>query len=259
MRLDEELKVAKEAIAMAGSRVVSIYKEGFDVIYKEDETPVTKADLESDTIILKELKKFFPEHAYLTEESADDRSRLTKRWCWIIDPLDGTKEFVKRNDEFAINIALAFEGQIVLGLVYAPIFDELYYAIEGHGAIMERNNQAKSIRVSTRLNNLRILKSRSHNASKYSALIDANVNRIQQVTRMGSSLKGCKIASGEFDAYYNFGKTMLWDTAPVELIVKEAGGYFAQTDGTHIDYRSEDATNKKGFIILNHKDNMFKL
>lgn len=265
MMLNEELRIAKGVIIEAGNRIVSIYREGFDVQFKEDETPVTYADLESDRIILSGLKQAFPNHSFLTEESEEDPSRLKNAWCWIIDPLDGTKEFVKKNDEFTINIALSYEGRIVLGVVYAPIFKELYYAIEGEGAFVEHldglgeNMNPRKIRVSSRMNQLKVLKSRSHNASKYNCLIEANVDKIQSITRMGSSLKGCRIALGEYDVYYNYGKTMLWDTAPVDLIVREAGGYFAQSDGSPIHYGSQDLTNRKGFIILNNVENLFKI
>lgn len=259
MMLDRELEVAIAVIKEAGSRIVSIYNAGFDVQFKEDETPVTYADLESDRIILNGLKSNFPMHSYLTEESEDDYLRLSNPWCWIIDPLDGTKEFVKKNDEFTINIALSYEGRIVLGIVYAPIFEELYYAVEGKGAFLEHGGKCHPIHVSDRMDQLKVLKSRSHNAAKYNCLIEANVDKIQSITRMGSALKGCRIALGAYDVYYNYGKTMLWDTAPVDLIVREAGGYFAQGDGTPIHYGSRDLTNRKGFIILNNKHNLFQL
>lgn len=256
MRLDEELRIAKELAFLAGKRILDVYSKDFDVIMKSDETPLTEADLSANKVIIDKIMKIFPDHSILSEEISDDKARLDNDWCWIIDPVDGTKEFVKKNDEFTVNIALTFRGEVVLGVVYAPVFDELYYAINGQGAFLEKNNEKISIHVSDRTSNLRVLKSRSHMNVKYASVLEMNKDRIMSVTKMGSSLKGCKIASGEYDIYYNFGaKTSVWDTAAMQIIVEEAGGVFTDLDGNMIDYSSADVKNKNGFRILNRIEN----
>ncbi len=256
MKLDKELKLAKETAILAGEKILEIYNKDFNVEYKDDETPLTEADLRANSIIVDAIKNSYPDHAILSEEMVDDFDRLKKDWCWIIDPVDGTKEFVKKNDEFTVNIALAFRGEVVLGVVYAPVYGELYYASLANGAYVEKHGTKKSIAVSQRHSKLRALKSRSHMSVKYAKVIEKHKNDISTLTKMGSSLKGCKIAAGEYDLYYNFGsKTNVWDTAAMEIIVLEAGGSFSDLYDNRINYSEREVRNINGFKILNDKDN----
>lgn len=256
MSYEHELEIAIRAAKAATDKILAVYSQGIVVTTKQDDTPVTRADMEANETICSILKEAFPEYAILSEEFADDLSRLEKEFCWIVDPLDGTKEFVKMNDEFSINIALAKGRDIVLGLIYMPVFDELYYAIKGQGAFtVGPTGKKRSIRVSKRTHKLRILKSRSHHASRYTELLEASKDRIASVKCAGSAYKGCLIAKGDSDIYYNFGKTMVWDTASMDLIITEAGGYFAQTDGTPFEYNVKNTINKKGFMAMNLKTN----
>lgn len=255
MAYDYELEVAKNAALEAGRAILEVYFEDIEVILKSDDTPVTRADYASNALILDRLIHAFPHHGFLSEESTDDPIRLEKEYCWIVDPLDGTKEFIKKNGEFTINIALAKDREIVMGVVYAPVKEELFFAIRGEGAFMEKEGQVTRLRVSERLVDLYALKSRSHETIRYAELLAKHSERILVIHRMGSAYKGCLIARGDYDIYYNFGHTMVWDTAPVDLIVTEAGGYFRQLDHTLFKYNTKKIKNDNGFLILNRPEN----
>jgi 3'(2'), 5'-bisphosphate nucleotidase len=244
--LDTTKKLAREA----GRIILSIYSEDFSVDYKDDYTPVTEADRKSNDYIISVLKNKYPECAILAEESPDDpNSRVKNDWCFIIDPLDGTKEFVKKNGEFTVNIALAYKGKAVLGVIGIPVTDELYYAAEGMGAFYENKEQARKIKVSDKTKDICLLKSRSHQSDKLLQLIERN--KIRNTKTVGSAIKGCLIAKGQAEVYYRFGKTMEWDTAAMQCIVEQAGGVFRQMDGTEMTYNRLDSVNDKGFYALN--------
>jgi len=255
MAYDYELEVARKAATEAGRAILEVYFEDIEVILKSDDTPVTRADYASNALILDRLIHAFPHHGFLSEESIDDPIRLEKEYCWIVDPLDGTKEFIKKNGEFTINIALAKDREIVMGVVYAPVKEELFFAIRGEGAFMEKEGQVTRLHVSERLVDLYALKSRSHETIRYAELLAKHSERILVIHRMGSAYKGCLIARGDYDIYYNFGHTMVWDTAPVDLIVTEAGGYFRQLDHTLFKYNTKKIKNDNGFLILNRPEN----
>lgn len=255
MAYDYELEVARKAAMEAGRAILEVYFEDIEVILKSDDTPVTRADYASNVLILDRLIHAFPHHGFLSEESIDDPIRLEKEYCWIVDPLDGTKEFIKKNGEFTINIALAKDREIVMGVVYAPVKEELFFAIRGEGAFMEKEGQVTRLHVSERLVDLYALKSRSHETIRYAELLAKHSERILVIHRMGSAYKGCLIARGDYDIYYNFGHTMVWDTAPVDLIVTEAGGYFRQLDHTLFKYNTKKIKNDNGFLILNRPEN----
>ncbi len=258
MKLDKELEVAIEAAKAAGKEILKVYQKGFLVNYKDDNSPLTEADLNAHHTIIRMLQESFPKYPILSEESADDFIPEKHPWCWIVDPLDGTKEFVKRNDEFTVNIALTYEKLVVMGVVYAPVFDELYYAVKGHGAYYECGDEKKEIHVSSRTKDLNVLQSRSHQSKRCMQYIEENEEQIACVARMGSSLKGCRIARGEFDVYYNCGRTMIWDTGAMEIIIEEAGGILNQLDDEPIHYNLKKLVNDKGFYILNDIRNKFK-
>lgn len=261
MAYDRELEVAKEAARAAGQIILDIYHQDYTIEMKSNETPVTKADLEANAVIVAMIKQHFPNDALLSEESGDHLDRLHNRRCWIIDPLDGTKEFIKKNDEFAVNIALSFDNRIVLGVVYAPVFDELYYATEGDGAFLETVDSVsgeimrRATRVSDRRESLKVLKSRSHENPRYAAILKNHEERILKTKNVGSSYKGCLIAKGDYDVYYSFGTTSVWDVAPLEVILKESGGFMAQGDGSPFRYNIETTSNRLGFMMLNSPSN----
>jgi len=258
LNLRDELRTAIYLTYEAGVEIMKIYDRQCEVMYKEDQSPVTEADLASNRIILDGLKKSFPEHAFLSEESEDDRTRLENEWCWLIDPLDGTREYLKRNGEFSINIALAYQKKVVLGVVYAPVQQELFFAVKGRGAYVVRNNQkAQPIQVSEREKNIRLVVGRSPKSKHVRTM--AKLNQVNRIMEKGSSLKGCLIAEGRADIHYRYGPTMEWDTAAMQCIIEEAGGMIRNLDDTEIVYNREDSTNAKGFYILNRLQNKWKI
>jgi len=254
--LTQVLENVKELTREAGRIILEIYKKDFSVDFKEDSSPITEADRKSNDYIVENLKRKYPECAILAEESKNDPKRLENDWCFIVDPLDGTKEFVKKNGEFTVNIALCHKGKPVLGVIGIPVTGELYYAVKGKGAYYENDGHIEKIHVSSRTEDIRLMMSRSHKSDKLMQLIEKN--GIKNVVSAGSALKGCLIARGEAEVYYRFGPTMEWDTAAMQCIVEEAGGIFRQMDDSEMTYNRENNLNEKGFYILNHPSNKLK-
>ncbi len=257
--LDRELELAIKAAKLAGESILEVYQNDFSVNYKKDESPVTEADVRANQIILEILKTAFPEDAFLSEEVSDDSSRFEKERCWIIDPLDGTKEFIKKNGEFSVSIGLMEKGKIVLGVIYIPVRKRSYYAVKGGGAYrMEGESKPIKLKVSHRTKPFNLLVSRSHPSKKTLALQAYLGESILSVAEMGSAIKGCLIAEGLFDVYYNFGYSMKWDTCAMECIVHEAGGIMRKLNGESIDY-SEVNLQNYGFFIVNNEANIVDL
>lgn len=246
----EVLESVKVLTREAGKVIVDVYSKDFSVDYKADESPITEADRKSNDLIVNALKKKYPECAILAEESRDNPERLKNDWCFIIDPLDGTKEFVKKNGEFTINVALSYQGKAVLGVIGIPVTGELYYAVKGMGAFYEKDGHAQKIQVSSRIGDIRMAVSRSHQSEKLLALIERN--GIKNTICVGSAIKGCLVAKGEAEVYYRFGHTMEWDTAAMQCITEEAGGIFKQMDDSDMTYNRVNSLNDKGFYVINH-------
>ena len=244
------IEVLKETAVIAGQLILEVYNKDFDVEYKDDNSPLTEADKKANDYIVGILQEEFPDYSILAEESKDDLSRLNNDYCFIVDPLDGTKEFVKRNGEFTVNIALTYKGRAIIGVIYVPVSQELFFAEDGKGAFYEKDGKVDRIHVSDRLEDIRLMVSRSHPSEKLKELIERN--NIHNIIIAASSLKGCMIARGLAEAYYRFGPTSEWDTAAMQCIVEEAGGVFRQMDGTYMTYNREDVINRKGFYILNN-------
>lgn len=250
------LTVMKELAIQAGQAILEIYDQ-FEVgeeQLKVDQSPLTKADLAANAIIVAGLRAAFPDYAILSEEGKDNLDRLTNDWCFIVDPLDGTKEFIKKNGEFTVNIALVHQGQPVLGVIYAPVLGELYYSEKGKGAFLEKEGQAPiHLQVSSRTTNLRAVASRSHLAPELEELLSRH--GVTDFVAMGSSLKGCLVAKGKADIYFRHNPTMEWDTAAMQCIVEEAGGIFRQMDDRPMTYNRENSLNEKGFYAINTEEN----
>lgn len=259
MFLERELNVAIEAAKRAGDIIMEIYKKDFMVDLKNDASPVTEADVQANISILETLRAEFPLDGYLSEETSDDQSRFAANRCWIIDPLDGTKEFIKKNGEFAVSIGLVDPEGVCLGVVYSPVRACYYYAIRGEGAYKQIAGETpQKICVSKRHQPYHLLISRSHPSKKTLRLMEANADDIISVTEMGSALKGCLIAEGLYDVYYNFGFSMKWDTCAMDCIVHEAGGILNKLDGVPIDYHERETRNV-GFYIVNDIENLVDL
>lgn len=254
-----------EAALDAGTIIMQYYSLPLSergLSYKEDQSPVTQADKEANQCILDRIvgspcMALLGDYGILAEESQDDLSRLEKDWCVIIDPLDGTKEFIAGLPEFTVNIALTYCGHPVLGVVYAPATKELFYAQKGEGAYKSILPAApERIFVSPRTQNLICMHSRYHLDEKTKGLLERHQDRFASVVTAGSSLKVCRIAEGKADVYYRFGYTMEWDTCAEQLIVEEAGGFLL--DGRMeqpVVYNRPDSCNRDGFFVLNRPEN----
>lgn len=260
MRYGKELRLAKALAIEAGKVIMEIYAdESYEIMSKQDDSPVTSADKLANELIVDRLYAAFPEYAILAEESVDDLKRRDNDHVWLVDPLDGTKEFIKRNGEFSVNIALVRDKRPVLGVIYVPITSELFSAVEGYGAYCENPlGEIQRLQVSDRVDRLIAVRSRSRISPKLTELYEHQAN-IETVLKLGSSLKGCYIAKGKADLYYSMGHTMEWDTAAMEVIVTEAGGIFRQLDDSPMLYNRKDVKNRKGFYILNREENKLEI
>ena len=254
---EEQLKAAIDAGLKARVKIMEIYNRGFDVEIKDDNSPVTLADKTADLIIRKELHKAFPEYAFLTEESEDDPSRLDNDYVWIVDPVDGTKDFVAKDDQFTTNIALAYKHELVVGVVIAPATGDIYFASRGNGAYHRVNGVNKLMHVNDKTEDLTCLTSVFHFNEVESKLIEKHSDKIKHVMKYGSSLKPCRIAEGLAEITYRMSAgTKEWDTGACQIIVEEAGGLFVEPDGGKITYNRKDVYNRKGYIVVNRKENI---
>jgi 3'(2'), 5'-bisphosphate nucleotidase len=244
MIIDNELielltLTAKEA----GKEIMDIFNSDFKIRSKPDNTPVTVADEEAEALIRATLLKHYPTIPFVGEESYKGENDQTSKWdtFWLVDALDGTKEFVANRKDFTVNIALIHKKKPVAGVVYAPAQNLLYtgYATE---AYMQKNENKKH-KIHTRpakKSGLTLVKSRSHRSNDYKHL---NNLRIKETVILGSSLKFCMVASGEADIYLRTGLTSEWDTAAGHAILKAAGGSMTQIDGSPFVYGKDNILN----------------
>lgn len=260
MNLIEITEFCKSVAIMAGEAIIEIYhQENFFIEHKDDNSPLTKADKIANEIIVSNLKNKYPTYAILSEESQDSPERLKNDCCFIVDPLDGTKEFISRNGQFTVNIALSYKGKPIVGVVYVPVPKELFFAYENGGAYhIMPDGCTKKIQVSNKTSNLIFVGSRSHLGKEEEQLLNEKSHLISGTLSVGSSLKGCMVAGGVADVYYRFGPTSReWDTAAMQCIVEQAGGVFAQMDNTEMTYNKKNIVNEKGFFAVNCKDNIW--
>lgn len=258
---DTELRIARELAIKAGEEIMKIYEKDFSdtIEYKGDESPLTQADKASNAVIVSALREEFPTYAILSEEEKDNKERLNNPLCFIVDPLDGTKEFIKRNGQFTVNIALSNNHKTVMGVIYVPVTKELYYASEGDGAYLEKANGTVSrLHVSDvkETSELRAVVSLSHSCQEMTELLEKY--NITNLKSMGSSLKGCLVAKGEADIYFRHNPTMEWDTAAMQCIVEESGGIFRQMDDSEMLYNRDNSLNEKGFYAINVIENRLR-
>lgn len=252
-----ELKRALEVAQIVRPQIMEIYEGDFEVEIKEDNSPVTQADLLADKIITEFLSFHFPTYAFLTEESEDNPSRFTNDYVWIIDPIDGTKDFVGKDGEFSVNIALSYKHEIVLGVILAPVTNVVYYATKGQGAFKIEKGLTSPIHVNNKLNNLTVVTSRYHLHQTEKNMIAKHADKISHQVTIGASLKACIIAEGKAELSYRFSDgTKEWDIAPGQIIVEEAGGIFVKPDLTRYSYNRKDVRNREGYIITNRKENI---
>jgi 3'(2'), 5'-bisphosphate nucleotidase len=239
-------------VDQAGAAIMKIYDGGFTVQHKEDDSPLTMADLESQRVILEGLTRITPDIPVLSEESAAApwAERQTWRELWVVDPLDGTREFVKRNGEFTVNIALVVDHEPVLGVVSAPAQGLVFWGAQGVGAFTaHRGAKRTAIRTTVPQRPLRVIGSRSHASKETAAYLEKVAEHV--LTGVGSSLKFCLLAEGKADLYPRFGPTSEWDTAAGQAVLQAAGGHVTRSDGHPMRYNCRESVLNGDFIAFN--------
>jgi 3'(2'), 5'-bisphosphate nucleotidase len=236
---------------LAGEKIMDIYlHEHFEdsIDFKADDSPLTKADKAAHIIIDEALKRLWPEIPVLSEEGMHTDYSQRKEWTkfWLVDPLDGTREFIKRNGQFTVNISLIDNGYPLLGIVYVPVQKVLYWG-DAQGATKTVDGMETPIHVKQAGSNITAVGSRSH-STKEEADVMAQY-KVEQTVAVGSSLKFCMVAEGSADLYYRHGPTMEWDTAAGQSVVEAAGGKVLLPDGKRFRYNKENLLNSSFYCL----------
>ena len=256
MNLSELVEPAVALARSAGDAILEVYATDFDVQAKDDDSPLTQADMASHRVIDAGLRDLTPKIPIISEESGLASYEVRSKWpmYWLIDPLDGTKEFINRNGEFTVNIALIDGNQPVLGVVHVPVSGKTYTGCEGVGAaVREGDGGSRSIGVaSTSASPLRVVGSRSHRG----ASLDTYLKRLGAIEMlpMGSSLKFCVVAEGDADIYPRLGPTSEWDTAAAQAVVEQAGGAVLELDGQPLAYNAKEDILNPHFLVRGPDD-----
>ncbi len=235
----------------AGQAILDVYhRDDVEVEQKADHSPLTAADLASHRIIVDGLRALTPTIPVLSEESADISWDTRRQWSryWLVDPLDGTREFLKRNGEFTVNIALVDGHSSVMGVVLAPVTGDLYYASAADGAHARRDGKTTVLETRQPPSPLVVAGSRSHGSERQATLLSG----IGEYTKwaMGSSLKFCLIARGDADLYLRAGPTSEWDTAAAHCVLEQAGGAVTRLDGTPLSYNTKESLLNPEFLAV---------
>lgn len=254
--LTEELCTIARA---AGAAILDIYENAsaIEISKKADDSPLTAADQASNEVICAGLESLPLSYPIISEENkaVPYETRKDYEYYWLVDPLDGTKEFIKRNGEFTVNIALIHGGQAVMGVVYAPVLDEMYYAAKGQGAFLQKDGQTKALKApSFRQTDkgLNVVCSRSHLNEETQKFVDALVE--PDLVPKGSSLKFLLLATGDAHLYPRLAPTMEWDTAAAQAVLEEAGGKVLQHGSDQaLQYNKEDLLNPS-FVAYAHQE-----
>jgi 3'(2'), 5'-bisphosphate nucleotidase len=226
-----------ETARLAGQQIMKVYSKIFSVDYKDDKSPLTEADKLSNKVIIERLMSHYPDSNIISEENKQLSYDERKDWqtLWLIDPLDGTKEFIKKNGEFTVNIALIENGVPTFGVVYAPVPDTLYYGIKADGSYKISNGASAKINNNSSYldkETVRVVASRSHMSEETLAFVSAIEKQGKKIDflSIGSSLKLCLVAEGAADIYPRFGPTMEWDTGAAHAVALYAGKQVLNAD-----------------------------
>jgi 3'(2'), 5'-bisphosphate nucleotidase len=249
---DEKLLAPLLDIARAaGQEIMRVYATEFTVEMKEDRSPVTDADYAAHKLIVADLKRITPDLPVLSEESADIPFAERRRWdsYWLVDPLDGTKEFINKNGDFTVNIALIQDGVPIVGVVHVPVTGMSYYGSVGVGAFKrDQDGQASAIKVRKLIEGkpVKVVASRSHRGE----LLDGYLAKLgpHETVSRGSSLKFCLVAEGSADVYPRLGPTSEWDTGAGHAVVLAAGGQVIGMDGAPLGYNRKESLLNPHFI-----------
>ena len=255
MNLNELINPIVDLAVDAGKAILEVYATDFDVQVKGDESPLTQADLASHHCIVRGLGVLTPDIPVISEEEGLPSFAERGQWqrYWLIDPLDGTKEFVNRNGEFTVNIALIDSNRPIFGVVHVPVQDKTYIGCEGHGSELREGDSTTSISVAAVSGDpVRIVGSRSHRGSSLDAFL-AKVGESDMLP-MGSSLKFCVVAEGRADIYPRLGPTSEWDTAAAQAVVEQAGGKVLELDGKSLSYNAKEDILNPWFVVIGATD-----
>ncbi|KMQ75051.1 3'(2'),5'-bisphosphate nucleotidase CysQ [Marinobacter subterrani] len=239
--LPDVIKVADEA----SERVLHIYQSDFKVSYKADDSPITAADTAAHDIITQGLRTISRDIPILSEEGKDIPWEERKHWrrFWLVDPIDGTKDFTQRTGEFTVNIALIEDGEAILGVVTAPALHEAYWGLKGEGAHKrDRTGRVHRIRVAEPKAVKRVVASKNHLNPETTAFIEEQIGE-HELVQAGSSLKFCRIAEGHADIYPRLGPTCEWDTGAAQAVLVAAGGKVETLEGQPLKYGKQDVLN----------------
>ena len=253
MRLELELSRAIELAREAGDEILKVYDQKYEVERKTGDEPVTLADRRANDLIVGGLRATFPSDAVLAEESADDGRRFCSPRVWLVDPLDGTEDFISHDDEFSVMIGLLVDGQPVVGVVYRPSTDLLYSAARDGGAFMEQTGKRRRLYVSevSLTSEMTMACSRTHLSPKVLAVQEAL--GIRTLVRHGSAgLKVGLVCQQLADVYVNTGhKSREWDVCAPEAILREAGGVMTDLSGAPVQYNQKDVHQRNGVVVSN--------
>lgn len=244
-----------ELARVAGDAILEVYATDFDVQAKDDNSPLTQADMASNRKIVARLETLTPDIPIISEEFGLPDFKIRGAWSryWLIDPLDGTKEFVNRNGEFTVNIALIDNNRPVFGVVHVPVTGVTYVGCEGAGSEIRDADGTRKIQVAQEsASPVRVVGSRSHRG----ASLDAYLERLGEVEMlpMGSSLKFCRVAEGAADIYPRLGLTSEWDTAAAQAVVEQAGGSVIELDGKPLSYNKKADILNPFFLVIGPQD-----
>ena len=256
MELQQFIEPVVELAIEAGDAILEVYATDFDVQEKDDSSPLTQADMASNRRIEQGLRVLTPNIPVLSEESALPAFAERSQWetYWLVDPLDGTKEFVNRNGEFTVNIALIEKNRPVFGVVHVPVHHKTYFGCAGYGAeLRDAGAESRKIRVAEKsAERVRVVGSRSHGRSSLDGFLE-NLGEYE-MHPMGSSLKFCLIAEGTADIYPRLGPTSEWDTAAAQAVVEQAGGSVVTLDGKPLSYNCKSDILNPHFLVVGPED-----
>lgn len=249
IKIDDIVDIA----SAAADEILKIYNTDFEIENKDDASPLTAADMAAHNVIIRQLRELTPEIPILSEESISVPFETRRGWprYWLVDPLDGTREFIKRNDEFTVNIALIEHHSPVLGVVQIPATGDCYYAAVGQGSF-KRPFGKEPTRLRTRTtqaDRIVVAGSRSHGTDRQRSFF-ASLGENTEIISAGSSLKFCLVAEGRVDIYPRFGPTSEWDTAAAQCVVNDAGGLVTDLHLQPLQYNREDSLINPEFLVI---------
>ena len=254
--IQDILTIARQA----GDAILNIYERDFATYEKNDQSPLTEADLAAHEVIIDGLKALTPDVPVLSEESSTIPWEERQQWLkyWLVDPLDGTKEFIKRNGEFTVNIALIEDHKTVMGVVYAPVLRRFYFADENGAYRQDQGSEPVQLCVATHGGDRprNVVASRSHMSDETKAFIE-KLGECELVS-MGSSLKLCLVAEGAADVYPRFALTSEWDTAAAQCVVERAGGSVVTPEFEPLLYNTKESLLNSFFIVCGGNSEEFK-